>query len=45
MCAKTFGTSYSGGTMFFGTTGNSGLDAAENSIQDILQEVVSSIKQ
>jgi len=44
MCAQSFGTSYSGGTMVFGASGGRGADSAENSIQDILREVVASIK-
>jgi len=44
MCAQTFGSSYTGGTMFFGSSGGRGADSAENSIHDILREVVSSIK-
>ena len=44
-CAKTFGTSYSGGTMIFGAHHNrSDVNAFENTTQDILQAVVNSIR-
>ena len=44
MCAKNFGNSYSGGTMVFGVHNGNGADNFGDTTQDILQEVVNSIK-
>ena len=44
MCAETFGTSYTGGTMTFGAGGDGHAGRAEDGVRDIKQQIVQAIR-